>query len=219
MKNYNSENKAYEQIKKAILLKKLLPGQRLSEKWLGDNLNMSRTPVRAALKKLEDERLVEMIINRGAFVYKPSMNEIKEVFEVRILLESYAAKIAALKTSKSDIKYLNSLLQKEKEAYKEKDFEKFIEVNSDIHLAPALIADNKTLINQIISLINWSNCYIILKDPFYERSVDTAVNIPEHEKIVEALSANNSKLAQQLVEKHLKTTLSSLEEPASIFED
>lgn len=218
MKNYSSENKAYEQIKRAILLKKLLPGQRLSEKWLGDNLNMSRTPVRAALKKLEDERLVEMITNRGAFVYKPSMDEIKEVFEVRILLEGYAAKIAALKARRSDINYLNSLLQKEKEAYKEKDFEKFIEVNNDIHLAPALIGDNKTLVKQVMSLINWSNCYIILKDPFYERSVDTAINIPEHEKIVEALSANDDKLSQQLVEKHLRTTLNSLEEPASIFE-
>lgn len=218
MQKKNSELTAYEQIRKAILLKKLLPGQRLTEQWLGENLKMSRTPVRAALKKLEEERLVEMIANRGAFVYKPDMKEIKDVFDVRILLESYAAKTAANSIEKMDLEKLYLLLEEEKKAYRDKDFEKFIQVNSDIHLVPSLVTGNKVLIQQVRSLINWSNCYIILKDPFYERSVDTAINVPEHRNIVKALEAMDGKLAEKAVKKHLQTTLKSLDDPISIFD-
>lgn len=218
MQKSNSETIAYEQIKKAILLKKLLPGQKLTEQWLGENLKMSRTPVRAALKKLEEERLVEMIANRGAFVYKPDMQEIMDVFDVRILLESYAAKTAANKIEKKDLEKLCFLLEEEKKAYRAKDFEKFIQVNSDIHLMPALVTGNKILIQQIRSLIHWSNCYIILKDPFYERSEDTAMNIPEHRNIVKALEAEDGKAAEKAVKEHLKTTLKSLDDPISIFD-
>ena len=218
MQKKNSELTAYEQIRKAILLKKLLPGQRLTEQWLGENLKMSRTPVRAALKKLEEERLVEMIANRGAFVYKPDMKEIKDVFDVRILLESYAAKTAANSIEKMDLEKLYLLLEEEKKAYRDKDFEKFIQVNSDIHLVPSLVTRNKVLIQQVRSLINWSNCYIILKDPFYERSVDTAINVPEHRNIVKALEAMDGKLAEKAVKKHLQTTLKSLDDPISIFD-
>lgn len=120
MQKKNSELTAYEQIRKAILLKKLLPGQRLTEQWLGENLKMSRTPVRAALKKLEEERLVEMIANRGAFVYKPDMKEIKDVFDVRILLESYAAKMSADHIEETDLEKLYLLLEEEKKSYREK---------------------------------------------------------------------------------------------------
>lgn len=218
MQKKNSELTAYEQIRKAILLKKLLPGQRLTEQWLGENLKMSRTPVRAALKKLEEERLVEMIANRGAFVYKPDMKEIKDVFDVRILLESYAAKTAANSIEKMDLEKLYLLLEEEKKAYRDKDFERFIQVNSDIHLVPSLVTRNKVLIQQVRSLINWSNCYIILKDPFYERSVDTAINVPEHRNIVKALEAMDGKLAEKAVKKHLQTTLKSLDDPISIFD-
>ena len=214
----NSESIAYEQIKRAILLKKLLPGQRLTEQWLGENLKMSRTPVRAALKKLEDERLVEIISNRGAFVYKPDIQEIKDVFDVRILLESHAAKLATNKIGKIDLERLYLLLEEEKKAYRDKDFERFIQINSDIHLMPALITGNKILIQQVTSLINWSNCYIILKDPFYERSENTALNVPEHRDIVKALEAKDGKLAEKSVKKHLLTTLKSLDNPISIFD-
>lgn len=218
MQNNNSETIAYEQIKKAILLKKLLPGQRLTEQWLSENLKMSRTPVRAALKKLEEERLVELIANRGAFVYKPDMQEIKDVFDVRILLESHAAKMAAEHIKEEDIEKLYLLLDEEKKSYREKNFEKFIEVNSEIHLMPALITENKVLIHQVRSLIHWSNCYIILKDPFYERSEDTAMNIPEHENIVKALESKDGKAAEKAVRVHLNTTLKSLDNPISIFD-
>lgn len=218
MQKKNSELTAYEQIRKAILLKKLLPGQRLTEQWLGENLKMSRTPVRAALKKLEEERLVEMIANRGAFVYKPDMKEIKDVFDVRILLESYAAKMSADHIEETDLGKLYLLLEEEKKSYREKNFEKFINVNSEIHLMPALITKNKILIQQVRSLIYWSNCYIILKDPFYERSVDTAMNIPEHEIIVQALEAQDGRAAEKAVKKHLNTTLKSLDDPVSIFD-
>src|SRR4051812_1748290 len=91
----NAEEDAYIKIKRAIMLKRLLPGQQLTEEWIGKNLNMSRTPVRGAFKKLEKEGLVKILPRRGAFVHDPTDKEVKDVFSVRILLESFAARTAA----------------------------------------------------------------------------------------------------------------------------
>lgn len=215
----NAEINAYQQIKRAIMLKRLLPGQKLSEEWISRNLNMSRTPVRAAFKKLEEERLVEIIPRRGAFVYEPTIKEIRDVFEVRIVLECYAAKKAASMISDQYISQLDELIEKEKEAYETRDFESFITINNSIHQTPAIVTQNKSLIKQINSLLNWSDCYIVLNDPFYNRSVDTAKNIPEHKKIVETLSNRNPLQAEKAVRTHLESTLNSLEEPKSIFDN
>src|SRR5699024_9514850 len=119
----NAEIIAYEKIKRAIMLKRLLPGQQLAEEWISKNLNMSRTPVRAALKKLQEERLVEIIPRRGAFVYEPSIKEIQDVFDVRLILECFAAKSAAPLIQDCDIKEMNKLLKREQKAYKEKNLE------------------------------------------------------------------------------------------------
>lgn len=218
-KNQNSEVIAYEKIKRAIMLKRLFPGQQLGEEWISKHLKMSRTPVRAALKKLQDERLVEVIPRRGAFVYEPSIKEIQDVFNVRIVLESYAAKISAPLIQNNDIKRLNSLLKQEENAYQERKLENFIEVNNAIHVFPAIITKNEVLISQINTLIDWSNCYVMLRDPFYNRSVDTAKNIPEHKAIVEALSNKQSKKAEEAVRYHLQSTADSLENPINIFDE
>jgi len=215
----NAEIIAYEKIKRAIMLKRLLPGQQLAEEWISKNLNMSRTPVRAALKKLQEERLVEIIPRRGAFVYEPSIKEIQDVFDVRLILECFAAKSAAPLIQDCDIKEMNKLLKREQKAYKEKNLEGFIEVNNAIHILPAKITKNEVLVYQINTLLDWSNCYVVLRDPFYNRSVETAKNIPEHKDIFEALSNKQSKEAEEAVRIHLKSTADSLEAPLNIFDE
>src|SRR5690625_1539032 len=215
----SSERIAYEKIRKSIMLRKILPGQRLSEEWISQKLGMSRTPVRAALKQLEQERIIKLIPRRGAFVNDPTDKEIRDVFNVRILLECYAAKMATEIIEDSQIEKLKSLTEKEREAYEKKDFESFIKINKMIHKYPAMVIQNTCLVQQVSSLIVWSDCYLVLKDPFYKRSAETAKNTYEHKMIVCALESRIPEKAEMAVQEHLESTLEGLEERNdSIFE-
>lgn len=203
----SAENEAYERIKKALIMKRLLPGQQLTEEWIALNLNMSRTPIRSALKLLEREGLINIIPNRGAFVANPKKKEIQDVYNVRIVLECYAIEQAISSITHKDIQEMELLLKQEKQAYKDKDFEKFIQVNDQIHIFPAIITGNQYLINQVSSLITFGNCFLILKDTFYSKPIEDVRSIPEHKQIVEALKVRDKILARNAVKKHLESTV------------
>lgn len=217
-KHSNAEIEAYKNIKRAIMLKNLLPGQQLTEEWVSKNLNMSRTPVRAAFKMLEKERLLRMIPRRGAFVHEPTNKEIRNVFKVRILLECYAAREAASLITHEHIEQFKSLQEKEILSYKNKDFEAFLNVNKEIHKLPAIITKNDCLIHEVSSLIDFSNCYLVLKDSFYKLSVETAKSIPEHKKFITALVNKDPIKAEKSIYNHLRSTVDGLEDTKSVFD-
>src|SRR5580658_8176768 len=90
---------AYAEIRQRILKGDLLPDEPLSEYRLAEQLQLSRTPVREALKRLEFEGLVRFVLNRGAFVAGLSVRDLVEIYQLREQLESFAARIAATETS------------------------------------------------------------------------------------------------------------------------
>ncbi|WP_026565273.1 GntR family transcriptional regulator [Bacillus sp. UNC41MFS5] len=215
----NAEEDAYIKIKRAIMLKRLLPGQQLTEEWIGKNLNMSRTPVRGAFKKLEKEGLVKILPRRGAFVHDPTDKEVRDVFAVRILLESFAARTAAAVITQKYIDELLLLSEQEIDAYQARNFENFININNRIHRLPALATENKCLIEQVTSLVNWSDCYLILKDSFYTNPIEKVKSIPEHLRIIDALKNKDPIEAENAVRAHLETTLRDWQTPKPLFAD
>lgn len=203
----SAEQEAYLRIKKALIMKKLNPGQQLTEEWIGKNLNMSRTPIRSALKSLEKEGLINIFPHRGAFVANPSRKEIIDVFHVRILLESHAIEQAIPFINDEHINTLAALLKDEKEAYETRNFEDFIEINNKIHQLPAEVFGNQCLLDQITSLITFTNCFLILKDTFYIQPIEKVKSIPEHELIVEALKNREKSKAKKALINHLETSV------------
>jgi len=93
----------FERIKEAILVGTLYPGKRLKEELLAKELNVSRTPIREALQKLESDGLVIPLPRRGFIVRDFSMDDIRQIYDIRALLESYAASEAALRRNENDI--------------------------------------------------------------------------------------------------------------------
>ncbi|MCP3029799.1 GntR family transcriptional regulator [Halobacillus sp. A1] len=218
MKNKkNNEEFAYEKVKRAIMLKKLGAGQRVTEEWISKELKMSRTPIRAALKRLENEGLIQLVPNKGAIVYNPSNKELEDVFNLRTVLEKYAGQLAVTTMKDEDITYMEQLLEQEVDAYKAKDFEEFMRVNGQIHAYPAKISDNKFLLQQVERLNQWTDGYLILKDDFYTIPLSEVKSIPEHGRIVEALRKRDADLLEEAVEAHLLSTLNDLSERTSIF--
>ncbi|MFQ3545904.1 GntR family transcriptional regulator [Halobacillus rhizosphaerae] len=212
-----NEEMAYEKLKRAIMLKRLIPGQRVTEEWVSKELKMSRTPIRSAFKRLENENLIELVPNKGAVVHNPSNKELEDVFNLRIVLESYAAKLAIPKLTERDLVVLNELMEQELESYQERDFEEFMRVNGEIHAYPAKIADNKFLLREVETLNQWADCYLILRDEFYSMPLEDVKSIPEHKAIISKLRERDADGVEEAIRKHMLSTLSDLSERSSIF--
>ncbi|WP_252896876.1 GntR family transcriptional regulator [Metallosphaera hakonensis] len=102
---------AYEEILKRILRGEYSQGQLLTEDKLCKDLNMSRTPVREALRVLESEGIVKKV-NRSYTVIYITSDEVEKLYEVRIPLESTASKLAAIRAKVEDISEMESILKK-----------------------------------------------------------------------------------------------------------
>lgn len=101
---------AYVHLRQAILEARLLPGERIAEPALAEQLGVSRTPVREALQRLSQEGLIELTPAKGARVRVVGVKEVQEVYQVRAIIEAEAARLCALKRSVEVIESLKQTL-------------------------------------------------------------------------------------------------------------
>ena len=135
----------YDDLKMGILTGKILPGTRLLEVELADKMGVSRTPVREAIRRLEKEGLVNIEPRHGAYAAKVSVEDMIEILEVRELMESMAAQLAANRITQEQ---LDALLQTENEyqkAVKSGDVEDMIVLDSKFHKQVVEASHNRTL--------------------------------------------------------------------------
>ena len=182
-KKINNGQVAYDYIRKAIYKADLKPGSHVTEKWLGENLNMSRTPVREAMIRLESEGLITVINNR-AIVTTVSPVDIHEIFQLRLLIEPYAAAMCVNRVKKEKImeirKFTKKLLEQKKQTYAE-----------DIHDLHRLIIEstgNRRLIN---IMNNLNNQIIRLLNPSGYIPGRVIRSLDEHLQIIDAILASD----------------------------
>lgn len=208
LSNKNLEEKIYETIKSAIINRELAPGTKLSEETLAKTLDVSRTPIRSALRRLTYEMYVQIIPKRGAFVNQPSPKEVKDVFEMRRLIEDYAVK----KACESEILLTESnkiegLIASEQRAYESQDLSKVLVEVHDIHIEIAKLSNNQILISQLRELISLTNIYLAF---YSEMRLDIPESPKEHLDILEAIKSRNSILAREKMSDHIDGILSRL---------
>ncbi len=147
---------AYDFIKEAIIYNKFLPGEPLSETMLANLLEMSRTPVREALKELRKEELVDIFPERGTFVKQISIKDIREIFAVRRALECLAVETALNNISKEEIGEMKQQWEKFLEDFKSKkelDLKLVSQMDNQLH--KLLIDRSKNdHIKKIIHMLN-----------------------------------------------------------------
>lgn len=102
----------FESLREAIIIGKLSPGERMMEIQLAEEMGVSRTPIREAIRKLELEGLVVMIPRKGAYVAGVSLKDIADVFEIRRALEGLAAELAAERASDEEFEEMERCLVK-----------------------------------------------------------------------------------------------------------
>lgn len=116
----------YEAFKKTIILGDIPTGGRINEKEISEKLNISRTPIRHALKRLEEEKLVERIYGSGVIVQGISKKDAREIYEIRKALDTLATITAAKKMSVNDFEELEALLTQSDKYFLNKDIDKLL---------------------------------------------------------------------------------------------
>ena len=133
------------QLRERIFAGELMPGTFLDEVKLAQELEISRTPLREALKVLTAEGLVRHEPRRGSFVYEPTEKDLDEIFPVIALLEGRCAREAAEHATDADIQHLQGLHDKLQRHAKARRINEYYEVNFAIHEAIIQLADNRWL--------------------------------------------------------------------------
>lgn len=207
----NSEEFIYQKLKNAIVKGYIKQGTKLAETALSKQMNISRTPIRSAIRRLIYEGFATYETNKGASVIKPTLEEIKETFFVRQQLEKAAARLAASQITPAQIDELQSCLDEEVRFFETRDIDGYYRVNDAIHLLIARASKNKVMARYIEELINRTKIYLILYDPFQTMPFNPSSH--EHQKVIDALKAKDPAAAEKSMEIHLISAYKGMEIP------
>lgn len=197
----------FEALREAIIHGRLQPGERLMEIQLADELGVSRTPVREAIRKLELEGFVVMIPRKGAYVADITLKEISDVFEIRGALEGLAAELAAERATEEEIECMERLLVELAAVIERKDLQKIVEIDTRFHETLYASSRNERL-SQLISLLREQIQRFRTKTMTHPARMKVALE--EHRALVEALSARDPALSRRLSQEHIQSAESSL---------
>ena len=184
---------------KAIVEHRLHPGSKLAEQKLADHFGVSRTLVRQALLQLSQHQLVRLEPARGAFVAAPSVDEARQVFAVRRMLETEMTRAFVRQVTPAKIKALREHIAQEKRAIEQEDAPGRTELLGDFHVRLAELMGNEVLAQLLSQLI--SRCALITLMYQTQRAAEHSNH--EHTEIVRALAARDEKLAVRLMQEHL----------------
>lgn len=194
----------FETLRDAIITQVLKPGERLMEIQLADEMGVSRTPVREAIRKLELEGLVVMVPRKGAYVAGVSMKDIHEVYEVRAALEMLAVTLAAERITDEELDALERQVLRESEAEADPDehaLDNIIYIDSSFHDIIYQAAHNQRLVQFVNILQEQLQRF---RAASLSRPGRSKTALDEHKQIVEALAERNGELASRLAKEHIE---------------
>lgn len=191
----------FNTLRRAIITGEFAPGERLMEISLANRLGVSRTPVREAIRKLELEGLVIMIPRKGAQVAKITEKSLRDVIEIRCVLEEFAASLACERITEKGKEKLKEAHRQFVEAAQTNDIIDIVEKDEQFHDAIFQATCN----DRLITIIN------NLREQFYRYRMEYvkdieqhSVLVTEHEQLLHAIFNQDSETAKQIMRTHLK---------------
>ena len=191
---------AYETIKDSILRLELAMGAQINIEELTGTLQISRTPIREALLRLEQDGLVRAVSRVGFFVTDITTRDLEELFELRALLESYAAKRATPLLTPQDLAHIDELLESSCRAVESGALAKFLEDEIALHDAITEHAQNSHLLHVMESLANLTYRERMLSLASMENLRASCI---EHRSIVQALHERDAEAAGTAMWNHV----------------
>ena len=186
-------------IYKAIITQRLKAGTRLVETRLTGVFQANRNHVRAAIETLHQRKIVEIIPNKGAFVANPSVDEAKDIFQARRVVESSLAKLAAEKATRRDLKRLEIIIDLEKKALEQGNRTGLVKESGEFHLELARIVGNNRLYEMLELLIASSSLIAGL----YEQNQDFLSTIQEHTELLGIMKLQDFNTLPEAMERHI----------------
>lgn len=199
--------RAYHIIRFAIRNLKLYPGQEVLEREMAAALEMSRTPLKEALVRLETEGMIKIIPRKGFIVESIEKDTLKEIYEIAESLDGLAVELATSKITEEELNHLKNLIKKQKESLQINDLKRWAALDDQFHTDIVEYSDNSRL-NGVINIhadqLYRARLFTINKRPIPHHS------IIEHQAIVTCMETQNGESAKLAMQSHRKRARSEI---------
>jgi DNA-binding GntR family transcriptional regulator len=191
----------YDEIRSRIIDNKYVPGEVLLERAISDELDVSRTPIREAFRRLESDGFVKIIPHKGVFVSGVSIDDLLEIFEFREALEKMAVRLFIAKANDATFKRIEKCSDEQLKAHKDGDRDRFMKKDMDFHRIIAEGSNNNRLISGISSIYDLVNrlAMAVENDPLL---VDMAER--HHRSLIGAIKKRDIDAAEKAMEVHIR---------------
>lgn len=208
--------RAFERLRTLILDGDLSLGERLDERQLAERMGISRTPLREAIGRLANERIVEHRPYQGNFVRTFTRSQVSDLFEVRKELEGMAARLAAPSVHEPEVLELNAIVDRARTALARDDFVEFEHADREFHSAIIRMSNNETLV-EILGTLD-------LHIQLVRHLANQAPSLPEltmddRALIVEAFKNGKGEVAAEHMRHHIQSVHDTVVAQLSVDED
>lgn len=200
----------FDQLSEAIVIGTFAPGSKLSEPRLAAQYGVSRGPVREAIRRLEERKLVTSAPRQGVRVVVPTPQDALELFTIREVLEGLAARHAADNATDDEIAALRTMLSSHREALSKPDAMVYWQAtaNSDFHFMVARVGRNQHLFDLLCGeYYTLFRLYRMRHRIVHGRAQRALL---EHERIVDAIADRDAELAEMLMRRHIASARAGL---------
>jgi DNA-binding GntR family transcriptional regulator len=206
--NYSLSGKVFHKLQEDILSGKYEADEELKEKTIGDEMGVSRTPVREALRQLELQGLVTITPNKGAHVVGLSKQDLNDIYEIRSVLEGLCAKWAAEKATPEQIEELEEIVYLTEFHVSKGHSEQVFELDNKFHEKMYEASGSKVLGNVLSDYHHYVQRIRRTTLKSKERSEKSN---QEHRMIAEAIRAHDAEKAQLLANSHIMRTMENID--------
>uniref|UniRef100_UPI003FED81CD GntR family transcriptional regulator n=1 Tax=Agathobacter sp. TaxID=2021311 RepID=UPI003FED81CD len=206
--HYSLSSMVFHTIREDILNGKYQANEELKEKSIGEEMGVSRTPVREALRQLELEGLVHIIPNKGAFVENVTLKDIKDIYEIRSLLEGLCARWAANNITKEQLEELEETVFLSDFHFSKENWDQMVELDNRFHEIVYEACGSKELTRV---LRDYHHYLQRIRKITLEQKTRARASMDEHCKIAEALKARDAAEAERCASIHIRNTISNMD--------
>ena len=196
----NLHETTFQKLRSLLVEGKIAPGSKLNERELAESLNVSRTPIREAIRRLAADGLVELIANRGAIAVELSLEDVIHTFDVIADLEGFSGELAANNISAATLSELEALQYEMLASYARRDLSSYYKLNLRIHHLINQAANNPVL-SRLFSQVNAR--IEALRFRSNQDGVKWEKAVEEHQEMLEALKARDSKRMRKIMMQHV----------------
>ena len=199
----NIRDQTYDIIKNMIILREIEPGKKINEEHIAKEIQVSRTPIREALCRLENEGIVKIIPRRGAFVSDLTETNVREILLIREVLEGLVVRLAVENMDEETLEKLGKAIKKVSALPEDdRDLINYTRSEVDFH-AILLSVSNNQMLKNMMEMVNAHLQIIRLRTVVIPERAQRTVK--EHQQILEAIENRDATSAEELMREHIRS--------------